>query len=73
LIRLYLLRFILILSVTYSSLFAHRTYNENPEESLRITSHLFYLPTVFLLDIDEYGYSDQKYLSLFDRAWSEMK
>lgn len=62
------LKFVLILFLHYSALFIHHSASNDPYKSVQITSRVLYVPTIFLLDVDNLGYSDHMYNKLYNRA-----
>lgn len=63
-----IVKFILIIFLHYSALFIYRTSSNNPDESVAITSRLIYVPTPLLIDVNSFGYNDDMYMKLYDRA-----
>ena len=61
-------RIMLHLMLIYSSHFIHNSATTNNVAEFKIVSHSLYLPTIFLLDIDSYGFSDKAYHMLYDRV-----
>ena len=62
------LKFVLIMMLHYSALFIHRSASNDPNVSVAITSRIFYIPTPFLMDVNQFGYSDKMYNKLYNRA-----
>ena len=63
-----IVKFILIIFLHYSALFIYRSSSNDPDESVAVTSRIFYVPTPLLIDVNMFGYNDNVYLKLYDRA-----
>jgi len=72
-ITLSIFRLLFVFMVEYSSELIHNTGSLNPEKTFSIVSRSFYLPTPFLLNIDEFGFNDYYYQKLFYRTQEVIK
>lgn len=63
-----IVRLCFVLMVEYSSEYIHKTGSLNPSKTLSIVAVPYYMPTSFLLNIDEFGFSDYYYQKLFLRS-----
>lgn len=70
---MFIARIVLHLMLIYSAHYIHNTATKDNEEEFKIVSRSFYLPTIALFDIDSYGFSDKKYIQLFDRVFNEIE
>lgn len=66
-------RIILNIMLVYSGHFIHNTATRDNKEEISIVSHSFFIPTIFLFDIDTFGFSDEKYLYLYDRVHDSLE
>lgn len=60
LISLSCIKIMLVIGVEYSSEIIHRTGSYNPEQTLITVLAPTYLPTFYLMDIEEYGFNDNR-------------
>ncbi|MBR5493091.1 MAG: EpsG family protein [Alistipes sp.] len=65
---IFLARIALNMMLLYSAHIIHNSATKDNMAEFRIVSHSFYMPTLFLFDIDSFGFSDEKYLQLYDRV-----
>lgn len=68
LINLSVIKILIVLSVTYSSYFVHKGGSINPIEVTKIVSRAFYYPTPLLMDVEKYGFSNERYYRYFERT-----
>lgn len=69
----FVLRIVLNLMLLYSARCIHDSATKNNKEEFRIVSHALYMPTFVLFDIDSFGFSDKKYLQLYERVNSNLE
>lgn len=67
-IKLFVLKILLILSLTYSGHIIHNSSSINNEIEYSIVARPFYLPAAMLLDIDSFGFSDKQFNTLYRRV-----
>lgn len=70
---MFITKICLNLLLLYSSHFIFNSATKDNEEEFRIVSHSFYIPTILLLDIDTFGFSDKKYLTLYERVYNSLE
>lgn len=61
-IGLCLLRFMLICGQTYSSRYIHKNESSDPNRITNVVMRFTYCPTLFLLDVQNFGFNDNMYL-----------
>lgn len=66
--QLYVLKILIICMLMYSSHEIHNTATKNNAQEYKIVSHSLYMPTIFLFNINQYGYSDEQFLLLYSRV-----
>lgn len=73
LIYIFCLRIIIVFMIEYSSEFIHKTGSLYPYETISIVGNFIYQPTYKLINVEDYGFSDKKYLKLFERVQTNIE
>ena len=73
LIYIFCLRIIIVFMIEYSSEFIHKTGSLYPYETVSIVGNFIYQPTYKLINVEDYGFSDKKYLKLFERVQTNIE
>lgn len=69
----YALKIILNLMLVYSSHYVFNSATTNNEVEFSVVTRSIYMPTFLLFDIEEYGFSNQKFLQLYNRVNYEIE